>query len=190
MAVGLTNSSGGVSNTYELLMQITTESDAAQVELDLSTIDLSLYVGLQIWMSGAWKGNYANRTANMQFTVNNISDDIYANVFPSQGDNYDNTFSSPPSIAINSAPAALTDPGGFLMLDLLPCSNHTGVYYNSIAAETSSISVETTNKAQLTWGNILINNIAFASLQSLQFTMTNNGQILEGFHITLWGVKA
>lgn len=190
MAVGLTNSSGGVSNTYELLMQITTESDAAQVELDLSTIDLSLYVGLQIWMSGAWKGTSGNNVSSIQFSVNNISDDIYANTFPYNGDNYEATFKGPTSIIDNRSLAVLTNPGGFLMLNLLPCANHTGVYYNAVGAETSSTSLKTANQAETKWGNILIDNIAFASLQSLQFTMTNNGQILEGFHITLWGVKA
>lgn len=186
MALGMTNSAGGVGSAYEFLMEATVPSDVPQVELDLSSVDMATYVGLKIHISGAWKQT-SSATANnyMFFTVNNTRS-IYCNIL---GDNTSSSFAGDAIITRTLSGSSTLNPGGFVLLDIVPAGSYTGAQVAVVNSNNTASSSGNANQAFRSSGHILIKDITFTELQTLQFGVVVKANILAGTTLRVWGLK-
>ena len=161
--------------SYEKLMETTTESDAAQIELDLSTIDMTKYAALKIVAYGTYN---PTTTSNYRpaLTINNNSSNIY----------YSTNSDSAAYDRANVQLAAWTRYGGGFSIEIFPGYNGVGIF-SAYAGNSSK------NDSGVVGAYHGLAKITFDEITSIQFLNENGGSdspYAAGFHITLWGVKA
>lgn len=163
---------------YDKLMNITAEADAAQIELDLTDIDLTRYQALKIYVNDIL-------SVPLAMTFNNNTGTIYATSY----DGELTSFVNYAQLMRNEYPNGLTNPGGAVSIEILPAASHTAILSTFATATGNAASTTTANRGRGGCYTGIASGISFHNINSIQFRVTS-GSIKTGIHITLWGVKA
>lgn len=163
---------------YEKLISTTAETDAAQIELDLTDIDLTPYQALKIYVNDIF-------SVPLAMTFNNNTEKIYAVSY--EGDLM--PFVNYAQLMRNEFPNDLTNPGSAVSIEILPAASHTAILSTYATATGNAASTTTANRGRGGYNNGVASGIAFQNINSIQFSIIS-GSIKAGIHITLWGVKA
>lgn len=173
------------TKSYEIIMEITTESEVAQVELDLSEIDITKYSALTFTVEGAWNGTSTTNYAPAAMRVNNNSESIYC-INGGDSSNMRDYIS-----IISGANSRLTNPGSSAFVRVFPAGAHTSMICEHLQATASTTSGTQANALGCGTLFAMVFDIPFSEINSFQiFINTADYLVPVGFHITLWGVKA
>ena len=170
---------------WKKLMETTTESEVAQVELDLSEIDITKYSALTFTVEGAWNGTSTTNYAPAAMRVNNNSESIYC-INGGDSSNMRDYIS-----IISGANSRLTNPGSSAFVRVFPAGAHTSMICEHLQATASTTSGTQANALGCGTLFAMVFDIPFSEINSFQiFINTADYLVPVGFHITLWGVKA